>query len=410
MMRILPRILTVLAFFSLVSCRGPRVPQVPDGLIDLTDTVALGLPRLPDAELIRVTQPAGQRYVNNVVLTAFRGKYYCMWQQSPRDEDTPDSFVALSVSGDGRQWSEPVRLASPVDSAFASPGGWIQRGDSLCAVLNYIGDPERHLGGTAWYVATKDGASWTARQPLRMADGTPMDGILEQDPMLLRSGRTVGAAHFRPGYQVCPVYTDDPSGLRGWTKAPLPAGEGSPLEPSQYAAPHGRLVMFFRDQESSFRKLYSVSEDGGASWRRPRGPTSRTPAPSSAPGPFRTAALSGWATPPASSPGGSWRWLSPGTGIFSTKPMCSPRRPTCPASVSPAATRPWATATPRPPSSTAPSGSPSPSTRKTPRWSGSRSAGTFFLVFRIIRQFSGIIAESLLSLGRIVLAYEKTRV
>ena len=269
MMRLFPRILTVLTFFSLVSCRGLRVPQVPDGLIDLTDTVALGLPRLPGAELIRVTQPAGQRYVNNVVLTAFRGKYYCMWQQSPRDEDTPDSFVALSVSGDGRQWSEPVTLAPPVDSAFASPGGWIQRGDSLCAVLNYIGDPERHLGGTAWYVATKDGASWTARQPLRMADGTPMDGILEQDPMLLRRGRTVGAAHFRPGYQVCPVYTDDPSGLRGWTKAPLPAGEGSPLEPSQYAAPHGRLVMFFRDQESSFRKLYSVSEDGGASWSAP---------------------------------------------------------------------------------------------------------------------------------------------
>ena len=73
MMRLFPRILTVLAFFSLVSCRGPRVPQVPDGLIDLTDTVALGLPRLPGAELIRVTQPAGQRYVNNVVLTAFRG-------------------------------------------------------------------------------------------------------------------------------------------------------------------------------------------------------------------------------------------------------------------------------------------------------------------------------------------------
>ncbi len=255
----------------LSACRGggPRVPQVPEGMIDLEDTVALGLPRLPGAEMILVTRPEGQRYVNNVVLTAFRGKFYCMWQQSARDEDTPDSFVALSVSGDGRRWSEPVTLALPVDSTFASPGGWIQRGDSLCAVLNYIGDPTRKLGGTAWYVATEDGENWTARRPLLMADGASMDGILEQDPLLLEGGRTVGAAHFRPGYQVCPVYTDDPSGLRGWTQAPMPAGEGSPLEPSQYVAPDGRLVMFFRDQDSSFRKLYAVSEDGGVSWSAP---------------------------------------------------------------------------------------------------------------------------------------------
>lgn len=260
-----------LLLVCLSACRGPelRVPRIPEGLLDPGDTVALGLPRLPGAETISVFRPEGERYINNVVLSSFGGAYFCMWQESARDEDTPDSFVALSRSRDGKAWSVPEPLALPTDSTFASPGGWIQRGDSLCAVLNEICSPERTRGGTAWYIATKDGRGWSRPEPLRMADGAPMDGILEQDPMLLPDGRTVGAAHFRPGTQVGPVWTDDPSGLRGWQRGGFSEGEGKPLEPSQYRTRRGGLVMLFRDQGSSFRKLYSVSEDGGRSWSAP---------------------------------------------------------------------------------------------------------------------------------------------
>ena len=262
-------LLLLLACLGACQTPAPRVPRVPEGLFDLADTVALGLSGLPGAELVTVTRPEGERYVNNVVLTGFRGEFYCMWQESARDEDTPDSFVALSRSRDGKHWSAPEPLALPTDSTFASPGGWIQRGDSLCAVLNLICSPERARGGTAWYVATENGRDWSRPAPLRMADGSPVDGILEQDPMLLPGGRTVGAAHFRPGTQVAPIYTDDPSGLRGWVRVPLPEGEGKPLEPSQYRTRKGGLVMFFRDQASSFRKLYSISEDKGSSWTAP---------------------------------------------------------------------------------------------------------------------------------------------
>ena len=103
-----------------------------------------------------------------------------------------------------------------------------------------------------------------------MADGTPVGGIFEQDPLRLPDGRTVGAVHFRPGTTLCPVYTDDPSCVSGWKKASFPEGEGTPLEPSQYLARDGRLVMLFRDQQSSFRKLYAVSDDRGSSWSAPR--------------------------------------------------------------------------------------------------------------------------------------------
>ena len=262
------RLLALLAvLLQACASRGERFPAAPEGLFDLTDTVMLGLARLPECEGIVVHESPG--YVNNVLLTAFDGQYYCMWQSSARDEDTPDTRVVYATSSDGVCWSGPMDLAVPTDSTFVTPGGWLRRGETLTAVLNYICAPDRSKGGSAWHISTQDGVTWTAPQPLRMADGGPLPGILEQDPLRLPGGRTVGAAHFRPGLRVNPVYTDDPAALTGWTEAVFPAGEGSPLEPSQYVAVDGKLVMFFRDQASSFVKLAAVSEDRGASWTAP---------------------------------------------------------------------------------------------------------------------------------------------
>ena len=260
-------LVTLAVLLQACAPRGNRFPGVPEGLFDLTDTVTLGLARLPECERIVVHESPG--YVNNVLLTAFDGKYYCMWQSSAKDEDTPDTRVVYATSADGVCWSGPMDLAVPTDSTFVTPGGWLQRGETLTAVLNYICAPDRSKGGSAWYVLTQDGVAWTAPQPLRMADGSPLPGILEQDPLRMPGGRTVGAAHFRPGLRVNPVYTDDPAALTGWTEAAFPAGEGCPLEPSQYVALDGTLVMLFRDQASSFVKLAAVSEDQGASWTAP---------------------------------------------------------------------------------------------------------------------------------------------
>ena len=253
--------------FQACAPRENRLPGVAEGLFDLTDTVTLGLPKLSGCEIIVVHESLG--YVNNVLITAFAGKYYCMWQSSARDEDTPDTRVVYSTSIDGLRWEAPMDLALPTDSTFVAPGGWIQRGDSLTAILNYVCARDRSKGGTAWYSSTYDGKEWTSSQPLLMADGSPLQGMFEQDPLQLPGGRTVGAAHFRPGLRVNPVYTDDPSALAGWKEATFPEGEGSPLEPSQYFAPDGKLVMFFRDQASSFLKLASISADQGESWTPP---------------------------------------------------------------------------------------------------------------------------------------------
>lgn len=253
-----------------VACVRPvsRIPTISDGLLDLEDTLTLGLDYYPGAELVEVC-PGQEGYANNVLLASFQGRYYCMWQHSERDEDTPDTRVLCATSPDGRVWDRPFLLAGPTDSCFVSPGGWIQRGDSLAAILNYIRADDRKAGGSAWFTATRNGLSWSAPRPVLMADGSLVQGLFEQDPLLLASGRTVGAVHFMPGLELCPVYTDDPSALCGWKKAVFPEGEGSPLEPSQYIRPDGTLVMLFRDQRSSFVKLASVSADRGESWRAP---------------------------------------------------------------------------------------------------------------------------------------------
>ena len=221
-----------------------------EGVLDLQDTVTLGLERLSGAEMVTVHRSEG--YVNNVLLTHFQGEYYCMWQASERDEDTPDTRVLYARSRDGVTWDDPLLLAAPTDSTFVSPGGWIARGDSLAAILNYVCAPDRSKGGTAWYSVTCDGVEWSVPRPVRMADGTSIDGIFEQDPLLLPSGRMVGAVHFRPGLTLNPVWTDAPSALEGWVRGRFPEGGGKPLEPSQYRLPDGTLVMFFRDQASSF--------------------------------------------------------------------------------------------------------------------------------------------------------------
>lgn len=222
---------------------------------------------------VTVYEPAaeGDHYVNNAVLTYFKGHFYCMWQSSATDEDAPDTHLVYSRSRDGRRWPAPETLVPCSDSLFASSGGWIVTGDTLVAFVNLLS--EMQAGGTAHYLLSADGHTWSAPQPVRMTDGTPLDGILEQDPHRLPDGRLVGAAHFRPGLKARPIYTDDPSGRSGWHIGQIEmedrGTQSRGIEPSLYLRPDGAIVMLFRDQASTFRKLAAVSTDRGETWTPP---------------------------------------------------------------------------------------------------------------------------------------------
>ena len=255
--------LLILSMLLAVSCRQGPPLRVVEGLF-----VPERLEEVPGAETFVVfrAEEEGPHYANGAVLTAFKGRFYCMWQASERDEDSPDTRLVYAVSADGERWSRPMELAGPGTTS----GGWWNAGDSLVAYVNVWPEGTDSRGGEAWYRTSGDGVEWAPMRPVRMADGSPMTGILEQDPRLCKQ-RIIGAAHFQPGLQVCPIYTDSTDGVTGWHKADFPATpyktQTRELEPSFFQR-KDELVMVFRDQTSSFHKLASVSRDNGKTWTK----------------------------------------------------------------------------------------------------------------------------------------------
>ena len=254
-----------------------RLPCLAEGVIDTTRHETLGLEQSEAVRTVSIFTATDDtdHYANGVVMTAFKGKLYCMWQSSPKDEDSNDTWVAYSISSDeGMTWTAPRPLALPNDECYCTSGGWLIKGDTLTAFVDTWQKGLEPRGGRTCYATTTDGLNWSRLQPVSMADGQPMEGVLEQDPYPLHDGRTVGAAHMMPGLHVCPVFTDDPTCHGGWQRACFESEDlgkqSREMEPSQYVQPDGTIVMLFRDQKGSFRKLASVSHDRGETWSKPQ--------------------------------------------------------------------------------------------------------------------------------------------
>ena len=250
---------------------------VTDGLFDQSKVdTDLGLSRIEGAETVTVFTATDDtdHYCNGVVMTEFKGKLYTQWQSSAKDEDAEDTWVAYSVSDDnGATWSAPKVLVPTINNGYCSSGGWFVSGDTLVSYINVWYSDTTPRGGFAYYVESTDGENWSEMKPVLMKDGTPMQGIIEQDPHVLASGRIINAAHFQPGLFAYPIYTDDPSGTKGWVKAQYTCMEQAAgattsreMEPSLYVNEDGSIVMTFRDQKSSFVRLASISTDQGETW------------------------------------------------------------------------------------------------------------------------------------------------
>lgn len=250
---------------------------VTDGLFDQSKVdTDLGLSRIEGAETVTVFTATDDtdHYCNGVVMTEFKGKLYTQWQSSAKDEDAEDTWVAYSVSDDnGATWSAPKVLVPTINNGYCSSGGWFVSGDTLVSYINVWYSDTTPRGGFAYYVESTDGENWSEMKPVLMKDGTPMQGIIEQDPHVLASGRIINAAHFQPGLFAYPIYTDDPSGTKGWVKAQYTCMEQAAgattsreMEPSLYVNEDGSIVMTFRDQNSSFVRLASISTDQGETW------------------------------------------------------------------------------------------------------------------------------------------------
>lgn len=248
---------------------------VTSGLFDASQPLTMGLNYAPGAETVTVwaAQDQGNHYANGVVLAAFKGNMYCMWQTSAKDEDSQDTYVAYAISHDnGMTWSEPMVLCPTISNGYCASGGWLATGDLLIGYINVRTKDIANSGGYTQYVESSDGINWTQPKDVTMADGSQLNGIFEQDPHVLSDGRIIGAAHFQPGLKLCPIYTDDPTGRTGWKKGAFQytdnGTQSAELEPSFFQQHDGTLVMVCRDQKGSYRTLAATSNDRGETWTK----------------------------------------------------------------------------------------------------------------------------------------------
>lgn len=248
---------------------------VKSGLFDSSNTNTLGLSYPEGLETVTVFAPTDEtdHFSHGAVMIGFKGDLYCMWQSSAKDEDSADTWIAYSRSTDeGKTWSAPMVLVAPINYGYCSSGGWWTYGDSLYAFINTWPSNLSPKGGYTRYIKSYDGLKWSEPEDVVMADGTRLNGIFEQDPHALPDGRIINSAHMQPGLHIAPIYTDDPSGVRGWKKGSFAySGSGdqsTEMEPSWYYKPDGTAVMIFRDQSSSYHKLAAISTDRGETWSK----------------------------------------------------------------------------------------------------------------------------------------------
>lgn len=249
--------------------------SVVETLFDATVKETMGLHYAPGAETVTIwaAKDDGPHYANGVVMAAFKGDLYCMWQTSAKDEDAEDTWVAYARSTDsGKTWSEPMVLCPTVNNGYCASGGWMATDDRLIAYINVRTKDIANSGGYTQYVESTDGLTWTTPQNVTMADGSQLNGIFEQDPHVLKDGRIIGAAHFQPGLKLCPIYTDDPTGRSGWHKGNFQhtdnGTQSAELEPSFFLQQDGTLVMTMRDQKGSYKVLAATSTDRGETWTK----------------------------------------------------------------------------------------------------------------------------------------------
>lgn len=246
-------------------------------LFDQSEEDSLGLTTATGTETITIFAPSDSTdyFSNGVFMTAFNGDLYCQWQSSGLDEDAPDTWVAYSRSQDGGlTWSAPMELAPTIINGYCSSGGWWVADDTLIAYINTWPDDVIPRGGYTRYTKSTDGINWSPIEVVTMENGDTLNGIFEQDPHALPDGRIVSAAHFQTGLVVSPIFTDDPLGITGWTKAnfsnlSVSGNVSRELEPSWFLRGTDTLVMVFRDQNSTYKKLASVSTDRGENWTTP---------------------------------------------------------------------------------------------------------------------------------------------
>jgi len=267
-------------FFLTIFLHGQEseVPFKVNLLFNFEKPQTLGLTFADGLETFTIFSPreGDNKYNHGVVLFPFQGMLYAQWQSSAVDEDGEDTQVFYSRSKNGQVWDKPTALTEKCDHGIKTSGGWWSDGNILVAYIcvwpKKVSGPKE---GYTEYITSTDGIHWKSLQPLRNSNEQPVNGIIEQDVHALKSGRLITAFHMQPGLIVTPFYTDDPLGISGWKAGEMKNMPSTnkdisrEIEPGWFYRKDSAIVLIFRDQGNTFKKLASISHDNGLTWTTP---------------------------------------------------------------------------------------------------------------------------------------------
>jgi len=267
----------LLSTFFLYAQEG-NVPFKVDPLFNLDKQETLGLDFVKGAETFTIFRPESvdNKYNHGVVLFPFKGMLYAQWQSSSVDEDGKDTQVYYSKSLNGKDWEAPTTLTEKWDGGIKTSGGWWSDGNTLVAYINvWPKATKANKEGYTEFITSTDGIDWEEPKPVTDSSSQVIVGIIEQDVHSLPNGRIITAFHLQPGLTATPFYTDDPLGISGWKAGKMDHMSSKDnrtsreIEPSWFYRKDSAVTMVFRDQNSTFKKLASISKDEGETWTTP---------------------------------------------------------------------------------------------------------------------------------------------
>ncbi len=252
--------------------------------------LADGLPRLwpsarrLSAETALLYAPQEEwTYSHHPHIARFQNRWYAIWSCGWKDEDDPGQRVMLAESEDFLHWSAPRVLLEPEPFhdgrlRVLTAGGFHAYGDVLAAYAGDYGPGKEDTRLLA--LTTRDGKNWS--EPRSM--GIPVCPNFGPQPTA--SGRLIITGN------ISFPYTDDPSGLFGWTMTGIypPEMAGTSDDPAAFwpvaermgwpaalcegafhQTPDGTLHMLLRATGPGFRHWLWLSEstDNGSSWSAP---------------------------------------------------------------------------------------------------------------------------------------------
>jgi len=269
-----PFLFLIVSMFGQVNTEPFKV----DSLFDLEQPKTVGLSFAEGVKTFTIFSPNEEdlKYNHGVVLFPFKGMLYAQWQSSAVNEDSEDTRVFYSKSTNGKDWCKPLELTQKWPLGIKTSGGWWSDGITLIAYISVWPDQKNKCkeGYTA-YISSTDGVNWSAPKPIVNSNEKPILGIIEQDVHALPNGRLITAFHMQPGLTTTPFYTDDPLGVSGWNAGIMKNNSSEnkcisrEIEPSWFYRKDGALVMIFRDQKSTFKKMSSISLNNGKTWTTP---------------------------------------------------------------------------------------------------------------------------------------------